>query len=135
MPESNLIEKRARGFAGLIASIMEPLNENPEFKKKFSKVERKFLINATNLNYAALITIDRGTITVESVLNKPKSNLKKKALGWDGFISMDTQIFLALAMKRISILKVGLMWIVGKIKMKGLTKLIVLLKLFDILGA
>ena len=131
--EQNIIQKRARGFAGIIANVLEPLNENPHFKEKFKKTKKKFLINASNLNYAALIIVDNGHLLVESIVNKPKSNLKKKVSGWDGFISMDSQIFLALAMDRISKMKIGQKWLTGKVKMKGLRKLITLLKMFEIL--
>ncbi|MFX0070498.1 MAG: hypothetical protein ACFFAO_05340 [Candidatus Hermodarchaeota archaeon] len=135
MKETNIIIDRPRGFAGLIANIMEPLNDNPDFKKTFRKSKRKILINASNLDFAALLTIDHGTLKVQSVPNKPKSNLKKKTTGWDGFVSMDTMTFLAFAMKRISILKISSMMLTGKVKMRGLLKLIPMLKLFKILSS
>jgi hypothetical protein len=131
--ETKVVEEKAREFAGLIASVLAPLNQNPKFKEKFKKIERKYLINASNLNYAALVKIDNGRLTVQSVANKPKSNLKKKVTGWDSFISMDSQIFLALAMDKISKAKVGLKVISGKVKLKGFRKLPTLLKLFELL--
>jgi len=134
MNDSDIIIKKARGFAGLLANIMGPLNDNPKFKEAFKKTQRTFLINASNLDFAAILIIDHGTLTIHSVPNKPKSNLKKKVIGWDGFISMDTMTFLGLAMKRISIIKVGFKWIFGNVKMKGVFKLMSMLKLFDLLG-
>lgn len=131
MYKKNLIDPDARGFAGLIKKIMEPLNANQEFKEKFKKLKKKFLINASNLNHAAVITINQGNLKVESIPNKPKSNLNKKVIGWDGFLSMDSQIFLALAMNRISILKIVIKWITRKVKIKGILKLLSLLKIFD----
>ena len=133
MSDSSIIMEKPRGFALLIANVMSPLNENPNFKKMFKNTKRKYLINASNLDYAALICIDSGELTIQSVPNKPKTNLKKKVTGWDGLVSMDSQTFLALAMKRISIMKVGLKWIFGNVKMKGLFKLLPMLKLFDLL--
>lgn len=133
MDKKSIVNPNARGFAGLIKSIMEPLNENLEFKEKFKKLDRKFLINASNLDHAALISVNQGILKVESVPNKPESNLKKKLIGWDGLISMDSQIFLALAMNRISIVGIGLKWILGKVKMKGILKLLALLSIFDFL--
>lgn len=133
MDKNGLIDPNARGFAGLIKSIMEPLNENLEFKENFKKLDRKFLINASNLEHAALISVNQGVLKVESVLNKPESNLKKKLIGWDGYISMDSQIFLALAMNRISIIGIGLKWILGKVKMRGIFKLLALLSIFEFL--
>ncbi|MFX0031273.1 MAG: hypothetical protein ACFE8E_05635 [Candidatus Hodarchaeota archaeon] len=125
--------KEQRGFAGLLANIVMPLNDNPKFKEQFKDTNQKILINATNLKYAALLIIDKGRLEVESILNKPISNLKRKALGWDGYISMDTQLFLSLAMKRLSILKLILKIISGKVKVKGIFKLLNMLKLIKIL--
>jgi len=131
--EIKIIEKKARGFAGLIVNVLEPLNENPKFKEQFKSKKRKYLINASNLNYAALITLDKGTLIIEGVRNKPKSNLKKKILGWDGYISMNSQIFLALAMDKISLLNIGLKWLTRKVKIKGLIKMFTLLKMLNFL--
>ena len=131
--ETKVIEEKAREFAGLISSVLAPLNQNQKFKESFKKIKRNYLINASNLNYAALVRINNGYLTVQSVANKPKSNLKKKVTGWDSFISMDSQIFLALAMDKISKAKVGLKVISGKVKLKGFRKLPTLLKLFEIL--
>lgn len=131
--EIKIIEKKARGFAGLIVNVLEPLNENPKFKEQFKRKKRKYLINASNLNYAALITLDNGTLIIEGVRNKPKSNLKKKILGWDGYISMNSQIFLALAMDKISLLNIGLKWLTRKVKIKGLIKMFTLLKILNFL--
>ena len=133
MSDSSVIMEKPRGFALLIANVMNPLNENPNFKKMFKNTKRKYLINASNLDYAALISIDRGELTIQGVPNKPNTNLKKKVSGWDGLVSMDSQTFLALSMKRISKIKVGLKWIFGNVKMKGLLKLLLMLKLFDLL--
>ncbi len=131
--ETNIIEKKARGFAGLMANVIGPLNNNPKFKEQFKRKKGKYLINASNLNYAALITIDNGKVIIESVKNKPQSNLKKKILGWDGYISIDSQIFLALAMDKISLLNIGLKWLTRKVKIKGLIKMVTLLKIFNLL--
>ncbi|MFX1408800.1 MAG: hypothetical protein ACFFA6_00480 [Promethearchaeota archaeon] len=131
--ETKLVEKKARGFAGIIKNVLDPLNEHPNFKEKFKNVNRKYLVNASNLNFAALIIIENGTIIIESVRNVPKSNLKKKILGWNGYISMNSQIFLALVMNKISLLNIGLKWLTRKVKIKGLIKMVTLLKLINLL--
>ena len=133
MAEVVVEKKQARGFAGILAKALEPLNSNPNFKETFGKTNRKFVLNTNNDNYAAVIIIKDGTLSVESVLNKPKENLSKKALGWDGFISMDSSIFLALALGRLSMIGVGLKFITGKVKMKGILKLLGLLKIMNFL--
>ncbi len=131
--KAKILEKKVRGFAGLIVNVLEPLNENPKFKEQFKNKKRKFLINASNLTYAALITIDNGKVIIESVKNKPQSNLKKKILGWDGYISMNSQIFLALAMDKISLINIGIKWLTRKVKIKGLIKMFTLLKMLNFL--
>ncbi|MFX0047523.1 MAG: hypothetical protein ACFE8G_05065 [Candidatus Hermodarchaeota archaeon] len=133
MNEHNLLLKEPRGFAGLIANIMNPLNKNPKFKQAFKNTKRIILINATNLHYAALLTIDKGSLKVEGIRNEPKSNLKKEVTGWNGYIAMDTQIFLGLATKRLSLLKLGVKIVRSKVKMRGIFKLLMLIKLLKIL--
>lgn len=133
MSESNIIIDKARGFAGLIENVMGALNDNPNFKEEYKNIQRKYLINASNLDFAALVIIDKGVLSVKSVPNKPKTNLKKKIIGWDGLVSMDSQTFLGLAMKRTSIIKIGLKWIFGDVKLKGILKLLPMLKLFKLL--
>ena len=133
MAELNEENNEVRGFALLINSILSPLNKNKKFREKFSKTDTKVLLNATNLNYAALIIIDHGSVRVESIPNKPKENLKKKKVGWNGFLEMDTQTFLAIAMSRISVPGMAKKWLSGKIKMRGIRKLLILLKVFKFL--
>lgn len=133
MSEPNLVLKEPRGFAGLIANIMSPLNTDPKFKHAFKNTKRIILINATNLHYAALLTIDKGSLKVEAIRNEPKSNLKKEVTGWDGYVAMDTQIFLGLATKRLSLFKLGVKFVRSKVKMRGIFKLLALLKLLKIL--
>lgn len=133
MAESNQENKKLRGFAVLINSILTPLNENKKFQEKFRKINTKILLNASNLKYAALIIIDHGFVRVESILNIPKENIKKRNVGWNAFLEMDTQTFLAIAMNRLSILGVGKKWLTGKVKMRGIMKLLILLKMFKFL--
>jgi len=112
---------------------MNPLNKDPKFKQAFKNTKLIILINATNLHYAALLTIDKGSLKVEGIRNEPKLNLKKEATGWNGYVAMDTQIFLGLATKRISFLKLGLKILRFEVKMRGIFKLLALLKLIKIL--
>ncbi len=133
MAESNQENKKLRGFAVLINSILTPLNENKKFQEKFRKVDTKILLNASNLNYAALIIIDHGFIRVESIPNEPKANLKKREVGWKAYLEMDTQTFLAIAMNRLSLIGVAKKWLTHKVKMRGIRKLLILLKVFKFL--
>ena len=133
MTELNQDSKKLRGFAVLINSILTPLNENKKFQEKFRAYDIKILLNASNLKYAALIRINRGFIEVESIPNKPKVNLKKRKLGWNAYLEMDTQTFLAIAMNRLSLIGVAKKWLTHKVKMRGMRKLLVLLKVFKFL--
>ncbi len=133
MVESNQENKKIRGFALLINSILTPLNDNRKFQEQFEKYNIKILLNASNLNHAAIIIIDKGLLRVESIPNKPKENLKKRKVGWDAFLEMDTQTFLALAMNRLSLLGVTKKWLTREVKMRGIRKLLILLKIFRFL--
>lgn len=133
MVESNQENNDIRGFAVLLNSILIPLNENKRFQNKFQNVSTRILLNASNLKYAALIVVDHGIVRVESIPNKPKENLKKRKVGWNAFLEMDTQTFLAIAMNRLSLLGVAKKWLTGKVKMRGIRKLLTLLKMFKFL--
>jgi hypothetical protein len=134
MVESNQENKKIRGFALLINSILAPLNDNRKFQEKFGNVHAKILLNASNLNHAAIIIIDEGKLRVESIPNQPKENLKKRKIGWNAFLEMDTQIFLALAMNRLSLIGVAKKWLTREVKMRGIRKLLILLKIFRFLA-
>ena len=134
MGEVKLKEKKAKGFAGLIEAVLSPLNNTKKFKEKFVTTNVKVLLNAINLDHAALIILENGTLRVEGVENKPKENLKKKKIGWNALLEMDSQIFFAIAMNRLSMPGVIKNWLRGKIKMKGIRKLLILLKVFSLLN-
>lgn len=134
MSETKLEKERVRGFAGLLASGLLPLNEKKKFKEQFANTDIKILLNAVNVNFAALIIIKNGVLRVESIPNKPKENLKKKKLRWDALLAMDTQTYLALAMNRLPMSKLGLKVLTGKVKVRGLRKLLVLKKMLLLLS-
>ena len=133
MSENETDMNKVRGFAGIIDNALTPLKTKLKFQTKFGKKSLKFLLNANNVNFAALIIIDHGQLKVESIKNKPLENLQKKKVGWDGYLEMDTQTFLRIAMNRISMLGVAKKWLTGKIRMKGIRKLLNLLKMFALL--
>ncbi|KKM95579.1 hypothetical protein LCGC14_1186830 [marine sediment metagenome] len=129
----NEIKKKLRGLAGVVSKLVEPLNENQKFKEKFSDIEVKVLLNATDGKYAALLVIDKGTIHVEGYKNNPKKNLKKKVIGWDGLLQTTTLIFLKI-LKRDKISKKNFIGkvLTRKIKIRGIKNVLVLLQLFRI---
>jgi len=133
MADMNEEKEKIRGFASLINSVLGPLNENNKFQEKFKNTDAKILLNASNLNFAALIVIDHGSLSVKSIPNKPIANLKKKKIGWNAFLEMDTQTFLGFSVNRISKLGVAKMWLTRKIKIRGIRSLLLLLKIFKFL--
>lgn len=126
-------KQKLHGFAGIVAKQVEPLNENQEFKSRFKDKEVKVLLNAKDGKWAALLVIDKGTIHIEGIKNEPKKNIKKKVAGWDGLISCNTETFLELLTSdNISMGKVVRKVISGKIKLRGIKHVLVLLQLFEL---
>ncbi|MEX2714691.1 MAG: SCP2 sterol-binding domain-containing protein [Candidatus Sigynarchaeum springense] len=58
-------KKRLKGFAGMIANMLKPLNDNDRFKERFGAEVLTFVINATDFPPAAVIKVDKGTIVFE----------------------------------------------------------------------
>ncbi|MHA2398659.1 MAG: hypothetical protein ACXADU_07195 [Promethearchaeota archaeon] len=126
-------KKRIRGFAGIVSKQVEPLNNNEKFKEKFKDTEVKVLLNAKDGKYAALLVIDKGKIYVEGIKNKPKTNLKKKVAGWDGLLQMSTESFVKLLeTDELSVGKIVGKILIGKVKIRGIKKVLTLLELFKL---
>lgn len=126
-------KKRLHGFAGIVSKQVEPLNDNEKFKQKYKDTQVKVLLNAKDGKYAALLVIDKGTIHVEDFKNNPKENLKKKVLGWDGLLQTKTKTFVGLLESDdISIGKVIGKILTGRIKIRGIKHVLVLLPLFSL---
>ena len=126
-------KKKLRGFASIVAKQIEPLNEMEKFKEKFKDIEVKVLLNAKDGKWAALLIIDRGKIYVEGIKNEPKENIKKKNAGWNGLLQTTTPLFLEiLGSDELSIGKVIRKILVGKVKIRGIKHVLVLLQLFNL---
>jgi hypothetical protein len=124
---------RLRGFAGIVSKQVEPLNENDKFKHIFKDSEEKVLLNAKDGKWAALLIIDKGKIFVEGIKNQPKENIKKKNAGWDGLLQTTTPMFMELlGSDKVSMGKIIGKILTGKIKIRGIKHVLVLLKLFDL---
>jgi hypothetical protein len=124
-----------RGFAGVIARQVEPLNSNPAFKEAYNDSKTiRILLNATNADHAALIVVEAGIIHVEGIPNKPASNLSRKNSRWDGFLSCDTRSFLELALGRLSITKMLRKLLSGKIKIVNILKVLQFQKIMKFLS-
>jgi hypothetical protein len=112
---------------------VEPLNDNEKFKERFKDTEVKVLLNAKDGKWAALLVIDKGKIYVEAIKNNPKTNIKKKNAGWDGLLQTTTPMFLELlGSENLSMGKVIRKILTGKIKIRGIKQVLILLKLFEL---
>ncbi|MGV9172599.1 MAG: hypothetical protein ACOC4M_04245 [Promethearchaeia archaeon] len=122
-----------KGFALLLKNILSPLEKKNGFSETFKGKRRTFLINPTNLEYAGIVILNDGQLTFKAIRNKKKEHLKKSNVGWDAYLAMNSRVLLALIMKRLSYLKLGLKWIFGNVKLRGLLSLLTLRKMINFL--
>lgn len=132
MAENETKKKRLKGFASTVAKAVEPLNSIEKFKEDFKDKTVKILLNAKDGKYAALLVIDHGRVYVEGIENKPKENIKKKVAGWDGLLQTTTQTFIdLLGGNNVTTGKIVAKILTGKIKIRGIKNVLVLMKLFE----
>ena len=131
MSEKNSEPKRLKGFAGVMAKQLEPVNNVQRFKERFKEYnDFKLLINANDGKYAALIKINRGNLTVDGIKNDDKAIMKNLKKECEGFLEMTTDLFFELAMGKLSNAAFAKNWFTRKIKMKGMKNVMILTKLF-----
>jgi len=106
-------------FPEAIANIYEPLNSIENFKEKYKEEKFKILLNPKDGNYAALITIDNGTLSVESIENTSKKNLDQKVLGWDGLMQTTKELFSSIGRGELSAGDIAKKVVTRKIKVKN----------------
>ena len=125
-------KKRLKGFAKVVAKEVEVLNTIEQFKEDFKDSELKILLNAKDGKYAALLVIEKGKVFVESFENNPKENIKKKNVGYDGFLGAKMQLFVELLCGG-DISMGSIIWkiLTFRIKIKGIKNVLTLLKLFE----
>ena len=111
-------------FADVIANIYEPLNDKAEFKEKYKNDTFKILLNPKDGNFAALITVDKGRLSVNSIENTSKKNLDQKVLGWDGLMQTTKELFSAIGRGELSSGEIAKKVVTRKIKVKN-TKMLV----------
>ena len=91
------------------------------------------MCSAPHWRHAALIIIEKGALHVDAVANEPTTNTRASGPEWDGYVEMDSSLYVALSTGRLS--PVGMMkeWRDGNIKAKGILKLIILWDVFRLL--
>jgi len=93
MSENYSINVKEGTFADAILKTYSPLNTREKFKEKYADKSFKILLNPKDGHYAALITVDKGVLTVEGIENENKNNLDEDILGWDGYIQTTLALF------------------------------------------
>ncbi len=96
-----------------------PLNLNDKFKEKFAKESFKILLNPKDGEYAALVTVDKGTVSVEGIENKDKKDLTEEKLGWDGMMKTTKALFEEIGDGKLSQSDIIKKVVARKIKMKA----------------
>ncbi|MFX0034998.1 MAG: hypothetical protein ACFE9I_05070 [Candidatus Hermodarchaeota archaeon] len=123
MSEPDLSIEELSEFVKAIKERYELLNTNEKFKEQFKEECIKILLNPTDAENAALIEVDKGTISVRSVKNVPKENVKKEKLGWDSYMKTTRQIFKEIGDGTLSGKDIRRKVLARKIKVKGLKHL------------
>jgi len=106
-------------FAEAILNTYGPLNNNEKFKEKYADKSFKILLNPKDGVYAALITVNNGTVSVKGLDNQDKKNLDQKVLGWDGFMQTTLALFDEIGKGNLSQSDIVKKVVARKIKMKN----------------
>ncbi|MBY9008363.1 MAG: hypothetical protein KGD74_00695 [Candidatus Lokiarchaeota archaeon] len=106
-------------FAEAILNTYSPLNSNEKFKEKYADKSFKILLNPKDGKYAALITVNSGTVTVKGLDNQDKKKLDQKELGWDGFMQTTLALFDEIGKGNLSQSDIVKKVVARKIKMKN----------------
>ncbi len=130
-------KQRARGFAGVVAKQLEPVNKIEAFQKKYKNGNVKVLLNANDGKYAAIVKIADGKLEVSGEKNGDKKVMKQiyKKNGCNSKLDTTTPLFLSIMTGELGIFKIFLKILSRKVKLKGIGKLLVLLDVFNILQA
>ncbi|MFX1575417.1 MAG: hypothetical protein ACFFB0_22000 [Promethearchaeota archaeon] len=107
----NYVDKRKRFY--------ESLNNNNKFKEKFKDEKFKILLNPKDGKYAALIIVEKGTVSVEKLPNYPISNFDENILGWDAMMQTTLEIFDEIGQGKLSTSAIMKKVLMRKIKMKN----------------
>ena len=119
MSESKLGEVKEGTYAEGVFNLYMPLNSIDKFKEKFAKESFKILLNPKDGVYAALVTVDKGTVLVEGIENKDKKDLTEEKLGWDGMMKTTKALFDEIGQGKLSQSDIMKKVVARKIKMKA----------------
>jgi len=120
MSETNSSNVKEGTFAEAILNTYGPLNSIDKFKEKYADKSFKILLNPKDGQYAALITVDSGILTVNGIHNQDKKKLDQKELGWDGFMQTTLALFDEIGEGNLSQSDIVKKVVARKIKMKNI---------------
>ncbi|MFX1393455.1 MAG: hypothetical protein ACFFAH_07760 [Promethearchaeota archaeon] len=136
IPEGKIEKKKKlRGFAGVIHTQFNPLNNNEVFKEKFKKTSLKFLLNPIDQLKTAIVIFNKGTVEIEEYKKlEPLMKIDKKLVGYNAMLQVTTEMLLNIAMGEMSVVQLLIAERKDKnIKVKGKLKLLKLLKALKLL--
>ena len=119
MSENKLGKVKEGTYAQGVFDLYMPLNSIDKFKEKFAKESFKILLNPKDGEYAALVTVDKGTVSVEGIENKDKKDLTDEKLGWDGMMKTTIALFDEIGEGKLSQSDIIKKVVARKIKMKA----------------
>ncbi|MFX0017486.1 MAG: hypothetical protein ACFFAK_17515 [Promethearchaeota archaeon] len=99
----------------------EQLNSKENFKEKWKDEKFKILLNPKDSDHAALISVEKGNISVQGIKNNPKNNIEKESLNWDALMQTTLEIFAQMNEGKLSRGDITKKMITGKIKLKNPT--------------
>lgn len=120
MSEQELGREIDDEFVKSIKKNYELLNNSEDFNEQFKDSTFKILLNPKDGQYAALISVDNGKVSVHGMKNAPKENISKEIVGWDGFMQTTRQTFKEIGDGTLSAKDIRKKFITRKIKGKGL---------------
>ncbi len=129
--EGQSLETAANKFAVFLKKILYPLNSNEKFKIFAQDLNFKILLHTSDGHGAVLLIIEKGTINIESLVEKDSDSLKKKQIGWDQKLIAPLSIFKRLSEGTLDRRDLMKKLFSGKINLSGILSIKILRKLFS----
>jgi len=133
MSENKLGKVKEGTYPEGVFNLYNPLNSIDKFKEKFADETFKILLNPKDGQYAALISVNKGTVSVEGIENNDKKGLTEEKLGWNGMMKTTKALFEEIGDGKLSQSDIIKKVVARKIKMKNPKFLIKLTEMADIL--
>jgi hypothetical protein len=119
MSENNLGKVKEGTYPEGVFNLYNPLNSIDKFKEKFADETFKILLNPKDGEYAALITVNKGTVSIEGIENNDKKDLTEEKLGWNGMMKTTKALFEEIGDGKLSQNDIIKKVVARKIKMKN----------------